>query len=147
MISFIDLFAALPSKSEEEVISNNLNGFLGRKLCSKQEEEKELKKSSSKVTDNDNEDDELEYIEQLPKSPPTDVNSFDESADNFINDQQAKSFKTNGVSVNKTQSKLNSNKENSNKKGKIYSKEVIYSNNKDEVINRFVDMSFHPVCM
>lgn len=133
---YIEKQKALPSKSEEEVISNNLNGFLGRKLCSKQEEEKELKKSSSKVTDNDNEDDELEYIEQLPKSPPTDVNSFDESADNFINDQQAKSFKTNGVSVNKTQSKLNSNKENSNKKGKIYSKEVIYSNNKDEVINR-----------
>jgi hypothetical protein len=93
------LCAALPPKSEEEVISN---GAPGKKL-SKGEEEKDSRKPSSvsspssKNTDV-NEDDEIEYIEKsLPKKQPN-VNQFDDSLDSFSGEQMTKSFKvTNGA--------------------------------------------------
>ncbi|XP_046327702.1 macoilin-1-like [Haliotis cracherodii] len=134
-VQYADKQKALPSKPEEEVISN---GVAGKKIV-KVEEEKDGKKSTK--SSDINEDDEIEYIEKsLPKK--TNVNQFDESADNFVNDQQAKSFKTASSSVGgKSQgSKLNSSKENSTKKGKTYSKDIpppaTFSNNKDEVIAR-----------
>ena len=103
-------------------------------------DEKENKKSSK--TNDDTEEDDIEYIEQsLPKK--TDVNSYDESADNFANDQQAKAYKQqNGIGKVST-SKLNSAKENSSKKGKNYTKADITStaftyNKDDAYIQRYV---------
>lgn len=64
------------------------------------------------------------------------MNNYDESADNFANDQQAKAYKQqNGIAKVST-SKLNSAKENSSKKGKNYTKADIPSSaftyNKDD---------------
>ena len=129
------IFTALPSKPEEEGISN---GVAGKKLV-KSEDDKDSKKSKS--TDI-NEDDELEFIEKsLPKK--TNVNQFDESADSFSSEQQTKTFKTNSVTAAKSSSsgnKINSSKENSTKKAKNYMKEAppaTFSNNKDETISRY----------
>ena len=132
-------FSALPSKSEEEVISNGtVPTDKSPSSTSTSKSEKENKKSSK--TNDDNEDDDLEYIEQsLPKK--TDVNSYDESTDNFANDQQSKAYKQqNGIGKVST-SKLNSAKENSSKKGKNYTKADITSsaftyNKEDAYIQR-----------
>ncbi|XP_060067723.1 macoilin-like [Ylistrum balloti] len=131
---YIEKQKALPSKSEEDVISN---GVAGGKKSGRHDDEKEIKRPN-KVVD-ENEDDSIEFIEQsLPKnSSKADVNNFDEIADNISNDQQSKFRSSN--SIGKTQvSKLNTSKE-SNKKGKNYNKEAppaTFSNNKDEVILR-----------
>ena len=132
----MNLVSALPSKSEEEVISNGTVPTDKSQTSSSSsksiKEEKENKKSSKTE---DNEDDDIQYIEQsLPKK--SDVNSYDESADNFANDQQAKTYKQqNGIGKVST-AKLNSAKDNSSKKGKNYTKADITSSaftyNKDE---------------
>ncbi|XP_025097702.1 macoilin-2-like isoform X4 [Pomacea canaliculata] len=150
-MQYTDKPKALPSKAEEEVISN---GVPGKKL-SKAEEEKEGKKSSSapsspssKSTDV-NEDDELEYIEKSLPKKQANVNQFDEISDSFSGGEPpTKAFKTtNGVATavagvssaaamavaaaaaagtSKTVSKqLNSSKDNSAKKGKNYWKEQL----------------------
>lgn len=127
------LFVALPSKSEEEEISN---GDVGGKVNTTQS--KSDQKSPSKDI---NEDEELEFIEQIPPKSKTDVNQFqDETADNILNDQHVKSFKANSVNkTTNTSSKLNSSKD--NKKGKNNNTKDInttasFSNNRDEVISR-----------
>ncbi|XP_069125632.1 macoilin-1-like [Argopecten irradians] len=131
---YIEKQKALPSKSEEDVISN---GVAGGKKSGRHDDEKEIKRPN-KVVD-EIEDDNIEFIEQsLPKnSSKADVNNFDEIADNISNDQQSKFRSSNSIS--KTQvSKLNTSKD-SNKKGKNYNKEAppaTFSNNKDEVILR-----------
>jgi hypothetical protein len=128
------LSVALPSKSEEEEISN---GDVGGKVNATQN------KGDQKSPPKDiNEDEELEFIEQIPPKSKTDVNQFqDETADNILNDQHVKSFKAN--SVNKTtnaSSKLNSSKD--NRKGKNNNTKDInhtapsFTNNRDEVISR-----------
>lgn len=98
---------------------------------SSSKDEKESKKSTK---DTENEDD-IQYIEQSLPKKTTDINSFDESVENFANDQQAKNFKQNGIGK-VSSSKLNSNKENSSKKGKNYNKADLtssaFANNKDE---------------
>lgn len=129
---------ALPAKSDEEVISNGnlpvdksstVSSTSSAKSSSK--EEKDTKKST-KDTDID---DDLQYIEQSLPKKTSDINNFDESAENFASDQQAKTYKQNGIGK-VSSSKLNSNKENSSKKGKNYNKADIstsaFANNKDE---------------
>lgn len=68
-------------------------------------------------------------------SKKSNVNDYDESAEN---EQHTKTYKSN--TVNKSQgNKLNSNKENNSKKGKNYSKDIspsTFNNNKDEIIGR-----------
>lgn len=132
----VEKLKALPSKSEEEVISNGTvptDKSPSSSSSKSLKDEKENKKSSK--TNDDTEDDDIEYIEQsLPKK--SDVNSYDESADNFANDQQAKAYKQqNGIGKVST-SKLNSAKDNSSKKGKNYTKADITSSaftyNKDD---------------
>ncbi|XP_041350634.1 macoilin-1-like [Gigantopelta aegis] len=134
-VQYADKQKALPSKPEEEGISN---GVAGKKL-GKSDDDKDGKKSKS--TTDINEDDELEFIEKtLPKK--TNVNQFDESGDSFASEQQTKTFKTNSVPAAKSPSsgnKINSSKENSTKKAKNYTKEAppaTFSNNKDETISR-----------
>ncbi|KAK3097033.1 hypothetical protein FSP39_005760 [Pinctada imbricata] len=130
---YLEKQKALPSKAEEEEISTQ-NGEAGKQSTKVEEDSKK----SSKETDI-NEDDDIEFIERIPKpSSKTDVNNFQESADNFLNEQQTKSFKSNSVSKMPNSSKLNSSKENSNKKGKNYSKDpATFSNlNKDDTISR-----------
>lgn len=97
-------------------------------------EDKENSKKT-KTTDDTENDDEIQYIEQPKKN--ADINSFDENAENIANEQQAKNYKQqNGISGKVSGSKLNSNKENSSKKGKNYSKPDLsssaFANNKDE---------------
>ncbi|KAL3881423.1 hypothetical protein ACJMK2_027867 [Sinanodonta woodiana] len=130
---------ALMSKAEEEVISNST--VPSKKSSSSkcpEEDNKDSKKSISKSTTDDNEDEEIEFIEQsLPKK--TDVNSFDETAENLINESQAKSSKTNVITGKVATVRLNTSKENTSKKGKNYSKDITstaFSNNKDEFISR-----------
>lgn len=115
---------ALPPKSEEDVISN---GVPGKKIA-KVEDEKEVKKKSKSTEEND--DDELQYIEQTV-GKRSDVNNFDESAENIANEQQ-KSFKS---SVSKSQSsKLNSSRENSSRRGKNSNlPNTAFTNNKDDI--------------
>ena len=138
-------FTALPSKSEEEVISNGTVPTDKSPSSSSSKSEKENKKSCK--TNDDNEDDDIEYIEQsLPKK--TDINSYDEIVDNFANDQQSKAYKQqNGIGKVST-SKLNSAKENSSKKGKNYTKADITSsaftyNKEDAYIQRYVNFIWH----
>lgn len=125
---------ALPSKSEEEEISN---GDVGGKVNTTNS------KGDQKSPPKDiNEDEELEFIEQIPPKPKTDVNQFhEETADNILNDQHVKSFKAN--SVNKTtnsSSKFNSSKDNKKGKNNNANKDInttaSFSNNRDEVISR-----------
>ncbi|ESO94855.1 hypothetical protein LOTGIDRAFT_232281 [Lottia gigantea] len=145
---------ALTPKPEEEVISN---GVAGKKVKTEEdkdrdkEREKERdKKEQDKETSRDNkkqsksvdvnEADEVEFIEKSwPKK--SNVNQFDENTEN--NEQQTKSFKSNGMAKSTTASnKLNSSKENTssaNKKNKNYSKDLSpasFTNNKEEVIVR-----------
>lgn len=144
---------ALPPKSEEEVISNGsvpLDKSPSASTKSQTKEDKETNgicsstsstnshKKSSKTTDDVVNDDDIAYIEQsLPKRTP-DINSFDESVDNYANEQQAKvNFKQNGISGKVAGgSKINSNKDNITKKGKNYNKadltSAAFTNNKDE---------------
>ncbi|CAE1300529.1 Macoilin,Macoilin-2,Macoilin-1 [Acanthosepion pharaonis] len=121
---------ALPQKSDEEVIAN---GVSGKKSHKTDNEDKDKGKHFTKNTDDDDED-EYEYIEQ-PLSKKSNVNDYDESAEN---EQHTKTYKSN--TVNKSQgNKLNSNKENNSKKGKNYSKDIspsTFNNNKDEIIGR-----------
>ncbi|XP_045197028.1 macoilin-like [Mercenaria mercenaria] len=124
---------ALPAKSEEEVISNgSVPVDKSSTSSSTKSSSKDESKKSSKDTDNE---DDIQYIEQSLPKKTADINSFDESADNFANDQQAKNYKQNGIGK-VSSSKLNSNKENSSKKGKNYNKADIsssaFANNKDE---------------
>ena len=127
--------SALPSKSEEEVISNGTVPTDKSQTSSSSKSLKEEKENKKSSKTEDNEDDDIQYIEQsLPKK--SDVNSYDESADNFANDQQAKTYKQqNGIGKVST-TKLNSAKDNSSKKGKNYTKADITSSaftyNKDE---------------
>eukprot|EP00105_Crassostrea_gigas_P033405 XP_011456782.1 PREDICTED: macoilin [Crassostrea gigas] len=131
---YIEKQKALPSKSEEEEISN---GDVGGKVNTTNS------KGDQKSPPKDiNEDEELEFIEQIPPKPKTDVNQFhEETADNILNDQHVKSFKAN--SVNKTtnsSSKFNSSKDNKKGKNNNANKDInttaSFSNNRDEVISR-----------
>lgn len=122
-------FSALPPKSEEDVISN---GVPGKKIVAKVEDDKEVKKKS-KNTD-ENYDDELQYIEQTVRKR-SDVNNFDESAENIANEQQ-KSFKPSNVSKSQS-SKLNSSRENSSRRGKNSNlPSTAFTNNKDDLYIR-----------
>lgn len=118
----------LGQKSDEEVIPNGVSGKKSHKT-----ENEDKGKHFTKNTDDDDED-EYEYIEQpLPKK--SNVNDYDESAEN---EQQTKTYKSNSVSKSQG-NKLNSNKENNSKKGKTYSKDIApstFNNNKDEIIGR-----------
>ena len=122
--------AALPQKSDEEVIPNGVSGKKSHKT-----DNEDKGKHFTKNTDDDDED-EYEYIEQpLPKK--SNVNDYDENAEN---EQHTKSYKSNPVSKSQG-NKLNSNKENNSKKGKNYSKDIAppsttFNNNKDEIIGR-----------
>lgn len=132
---------ALPAKSEEEVISNgsvpvdktsSSTTTTTNTVKSSSKDDKESKKSS-KDTEND---DDIQYIEQsLPKTT-SDINSFDESAENFANDHHSKNYKQQNGIGKVSSSKLNSNKDNSSKKGKNYNKPDLsssaFANNKDE---------------
>ncbi|XP_060570217.1 macoilin-like [Ruditapes philippinarum] len=125
---------ALPAKSEEEVISNGSVPVDKSPTSSsaKSSSKDDSNKKSSKDTENE---DDIQYIEQSLPKKTADINSFDESADSFANEQQAKNYKQNGIGK-VSSSKLNSNKENSSKKGKNYNKADIsssaFANNKDE---------------
>lgn len=126
---------ALPAKSEEEVISNgNVPVDKSSTSSTSKPSSKDEKESKKSTKDTENEDD-IQYIEQSLPKKTTDINSFDESVEHFANDQQAKNFKQNGIGK-VSSSKLNSNKENSSKKGKNYNKADLsssaFANNKDE---------------
>ncbi|KAK0041808.1 macoilin-1 [Biomphalaria pfeifferi] len=102
-VQYADRPKALPSKSEEEIISNGVSSSTAKKVSSKLDEEKDstspLKSKSSKGGDI-NEDDEVEYIEKSLPRKPSNVNQFDESLDNFANEQQTgKSFKSGNSNV------------------------------------------------
>jgi hypothetical protein len=135
-------YTALPAKSEEEVISNGSVPVDKSPTSSsaKSSSKDDSNKKSSKDTENE---DDIQYIEQSLPKKTADINSFDESADSFANEQQAKNYKQNGIGK-VSSSKLNSNKENSSKKGKNYNKADIsssaFANNKDEAayIQRYV---------
>jgi hypothetical protein len=129
---------ALPSKTQEEVISNGIASKKPGKLESSEkdkEKEKEKEKDFKKTSGTHIED--YEYIEQsVPKRHS--VNDYEE--ENFVNDQHAKNYKANGVAKNT--SKLNSAKDNvtNMKRGKAnITKETTantFSNNKDELLAR-----------
>ncbi|KAL4232556.1 neuronal signal transduction [Mactra antiquata] len=131
---------ALPAKSEEEVISNgsvqiDKSSTVTSSSSSSAKSSKEDKDNKKSTKDTDNDDD-LQYIEQSLPKKTTDINNFDESSENFASDQQAKTYKQNGIGK-VSSSKLNSNnKENSSKKGKNYNKADLstsaFANNKDE---------------
>ena len=130
------VFTALPAKSEEEVISNGNVPVDKTPTSSSAKSSSKDDGSSSKKSSKDTEnEDDIQYIEQSLPKKTADINSFDESADSFANDQQAKNYKQNGIGK-VSSSKLNSNKENSSKKGKNYNKADIsssaFANNKDE---------------
>lgn len=91
---------ALPSKSEEDVISNGVSSSSSSKKSSssKLDDEKDSSSSNNSKVKN-NEDDEIEYIEK-PRKPSNNVNQFDESTDNLNIDQQGgKSFKSSNSNV------------------------------------------------
>ncbi|XP_052238993.1 macoilin-like isoform X2 [Dreissena polymorpha] len=93
-------------------------------------------KEKSKVTDDLEIDDDAQYIEQKQANKATDINSFNENAENFANDQQAKTYKQNGISTKVHSVKLNSNEKKSSSKPKNYNKPDIssaaFANNRDE---------------
>ena len=145
LIPFLLFFTALPAKTEEEIISpitlemakplppNTAANSQPTNTSKSSREDKDNSKKTKTTEDTEN-DDEIQYIEQPKK---TDINSFDENADNFVNEQQAKSYKQqNGISGKVSGSKLNSNKDNSSKKAKNYNKPDLsssaFANNKDE---------------
>ena len=115
--------------STDKPTANHNTQSTNSKPSSKEEKEHKKAKSSHEADI----DDDLQYIEQSPPKKSADINSFDESTEN---DQQTKSFKQNGISSKVSGSKLNSNKENSSKKGKNYNKTDLsssaFANNKDE---------------
>ncbi|XP_013390620.1 macoilin [Lingula anatina] len=132
---------ALPSK--EEVISNGVTH--GKKTQVTSNNSSNSSSSKTDTTDSKQQHiEDFEYIEQSPSKRPN-VNDYDESVENYINDQHAKGYKANGVT--KTSSKLNSSKDNvvssSSKKGKSTntSKDSSTTNNsvpldKDASLNR-----------
>lgn len=141
------MISALPAKTEEDVISAVPvdskplpNSTSSTTQCnsgksSGKEDKENIKKS--KLPDDTENDDDIQYIEQSLPKRQSDINSFDENAENFANEQQAKNYKQqNGISGKVSGSKLNSNKENSSKKGKNYNKPDLsssaFANNKDE---------------
>ncbi|CAG5131273.1 unnamed protein product, partial [Candidula unifasciata] len=83
---------ALPSKSEEDVISNGITSPANKKVSSKLDEEKDNSSSAGKTksskTGDINEDDEVEFIEKSLPRKTSNVNQFDESTDNYVNEQQ-----------------------------------------------------------
>ncbi|RUS78285.1 hypothetical protein EGW08_013949 [Elysia chlorotica] len=99
-VQYADKPKALPAKLEEEVISNGVQS--GKKSSSpKTDDERDSSssksKSSSKIADV-NEADEIEYIEKSLPRKASNVNQFDESADN--NEQHSgKGFKSGNSSV------------------------------------------------
>jgi len=99
------------NKSQEEVISNGItptNKKSGRVSTSESLETKDCKNKNNHIED-------YEFIEQSLPKRSNNVNDFEE--ENFVNDQQTKTFKqANGVA--KSTTKLNSQKDVSNKKGK-----------------------------
>ena len=120
------LFVALPSKSQEEVISDSLPS---------------TKKTSTKTdvsdTKNKSKFDDIQYIEQsLPKEQHN-VNDFEQEA----NEQNSKNNKANGV-VKPSNVKTQKDTYSSSKKGKnnVVKENTAnhFVNNKDEVISRLV---------
>lgn len=87
------------------MISNGVTSPASKKVSAKIEEDKDSSLSSTKTktskTGDVNEDDEIEYIEKNLPRKSSNVNQFDESADNFVNEQQTagKGFKLGNSSV------------------------------------------------
>jgi len=157
---------ALPSKSDEDVISNGVSSSSSNKK-SKDDDKDSSSSNNSKAKNN--EDDEIEYIEKsLPRKQTNNVNQFDENSDNFSNEQQGVKFKPGNSNVvsavsnssyplssskpsskqlNKDSSSSNNNsssnsssKRNKNNMNREQLQPtpspVSYTNNKDEVIQR-----------
>ncbi|CAL1538922.1 unnamed protein product [Lymnaea stagnalis] len=162
-VQYADKPKALPSKSEEEVISNGVSNSTSKKVSSSSKLEDEKDSSSSSLSTvkhktskggDFNEDDEIEYIEKSLPRKPSNVNQYDESSDNFANEQQAGKGKDIGV-TNSTASSNSSlthpSSSSSTKKGKNMYRELqpspsplSYTNNKEEVIQR-VEMLINPL--
>ncbi len=147
--------AALPSKSQEEVISNGVSSSSTNNSSSSSTHNSSTSthssssgnSSSSKKSNKDPDKDynkhknssldDYPYIEQSMPNKRLNVNDYEE--ENYVNDQHAKAYKANGVA--KSATKLNSQKE-SVKKGKnINSKDTTattttFPNNKDDLIGR-----------
>ena len=131
--------AVLPSNKQEEVISNGVSSSNNKKSgkiasSSDQTETKDCKNKHNHIED-------YQYIEQSLPKRQNNVNDYEE--ENFMNDQQAKTYKqSNGVA--KSATKLNSQKDVSNKKGKnTNSREsngthFTHTNNKEDLIPRYV---------
>ncbi|XP_059149518.1 macoilin-1-like isoform X2 [Physella acuta] len=104
-VQYADKPKALPSKADEDVISNGVSSSNKKVSLSKLDDEKDSSspvcsvKTKSKGGDI-NEDDEIEYIEKSLPRKPSNVNQFDENSDNFTNEQQvSKGFKSGNSSV------------------------------------------------